>query len=375
VSGQLTLRRAAEYAFSVLIVSLFAISGVYAFRGAPFGVSENAAVFERPEWSREIDSHLGFPAYRLRDDGSALAVGRIVMLNPEQLRITVFPDVNLEPVARSKVVLMRTNGQALWALVPEDARLKIAKEMERVVSSVRDRFVAIVRDPAFDENYRRRLQDIVIDAYDRLRVDRNLNIARDRAIEIYRREYAQELTDTLLLMALPRLREAALEMMSPSWQEMMDLVTQGKIDLTPLADAAADLLRDTEFFDSMVLHGLHVSRDRRFWRLGVVLADAFIDEVSDDPRTEELLDDMARDPAFRSELQLLEREAARATTTVFTAVVGRGPEMTPDTLAVRIIRYIVLRRPHVVAVILPSETPDTPVGLLRRYEPLVPAAL
>jgi|GEM_PF-692072 len=365
----MTIRDAAAYLFSVLIVAAFAASGVYAFHGAPFGVTENAAEFERPAWSREINSHLGFPAFRLREDGSAIAIGRVVMQGPERLRISVFPDMKADPVGQLRVILMETNARSLLALVPDDSRMKIAKDMERVARSLRDRFVSIVRDPAFDESYRQRLQDIVIDAYRGIRADPTLDLATDRAIEIYRREYASDLSDELLMVALPRLRAAALEMMTPTWQGMMDLVTEGRFDYTPLGNAAADLLRNDAFFDSLVVHALDLGRDRRFWRLGVVLADAFIDEISDDPRTEALLEDISRDPAFNSELQVVEREAAAATTTIFSSVVGRGPEMKPDSLAVRIIRYILLRRPRVVAVVFQSDQAP-PTGMLGRYEPL-----
>jgi hypothetical protein len=368
----LTLRDAAAYLFSLLIVAAFAASGVLAFHGPPMGATENAAEFERPTWARDINNHVGFPAYRLRDDGSSVAIGRVAILSPERLRLAVFPDVEMEPVGEARVLLLETNARSLLALVPDTSRLQIAKDMERVARSMRDRFVTIVRDPAFDEAYRTRLQQIVVDAYRKVRSDPALSQATDRAIEIYRREYAPELSNSLLLAAVPRLRAAALEMMIPSWQGMLDLLTEGKVDYSPLGDAAADLMRNDAFFDSLVIHALDLGRDRRFWQVGVVLADAFIDAISDDPRTEALLDDIAQDPAFNAELQVLEREAAAATTTIFSSVVGRGPEMQPDALAVRIIRYILLRRPRVVAIVV-QKGETLPSGILERFTPLTRA--
>lgn len=367
----MTPRDVAAYLFSCLIVAAFAASGVYAFHGAPTG-RENAAVFERPDWAREINNHVGFPAYRLREDGSSVAIGRVAMLSPESLRISVFPDVDMDPVAGSRVLLLETNARSLLALVPDTSRTQIARDMERVARSMRDRFVAIVRDPAFDEAYRNRLQEIVVDAYRQVRADPGLDMATDRAIEIYRREYASELSNSLLIAAIPRLRAAALEMMTPSWQGMLDLLTEGRVDYSPLGDAAADLLRNDDFFDAMVIHALDLGRDRRFWQVGVLLADAFIDAVSDDPRTEALLDDISRDPAFHAELQVVEREAAAATTTIFSTVVGRGRDMQPDALPVRIIRYILLRRPRVVAIVL-EEGEEPPSTMLERFTPLTRA--
>ena len=144
----------------------------------------------------------------------------------------------------------------------------------------------------------------------------------------------------------------------------------GGIDFEPVVRAAGDILTDETLQRAAVSNLFDVARDDRVWRLGVLFADAYVDELSSDPRLEKLVEDLFRDPAFRAELQLLEREAAAATTAVFSRFVGRGADSKPDILAVRIIRYILLNRARLVAVIVPKE-PDPSRELLYRYTPLV----
>lgn len=357
------------YLFSLAILFGFGMSGVYGFSGSPFLARENVRDFVRPAWSREISGPHGYPAYRLKDDGSALAIGRVLLTDMERIEVSVFPDLDMAPLTESEVVLMRADARALWALVPPSSKAEIAVVLERVASSMRDRFVSIVRDPAFDANYRARLQEIVEDAYIRLRRNPALSITSGSVAEIFGEEYSARLADTLLPLVLPRLRQAAFEMLTPSWQGVQGLMLEGKIDFEPIGRAAMDILADEALQRVAMNNMLDVARDDRVWRLGVLLADAYIDELSSDPRLEALIEDLFRDPAFRAELQMLEQEAAAATTAVFSRVVGRGGDMKPDTLAVRIIRYILLNRPRLVAVILPK-TSDRPHELLLRYEPL-----
>ena len=76
-----------DYALSVAIVCGFALTGIYAFSGSPFKTSEQAEIFDRPAWSQDINDIRGYPAYRLRGDGSSLAIGRVTGLGPDRLEV------------------------------------------------------------------------------------------------------------------------------------------------------------------------------------------------------------------------------------------------------------------------------------------------
>ena len=362
-----------DYALTVAIVCVFALTGIYAFSGSPFTANEQAERFDRPSWSQDINDVRGYPAYRLRSDGSSLAIGRVIGLGPDTLEVSLFPDMTVEPVANSRVILMPTNAGALWALVPTTSKHEISAKMEELASLTLDRVVTIVQTPAFNQAYRARLQAIIADAYEGINRDPSMSLATKRATEILKTEYAPRLSDILATMVMPRVRQAALEMLTPSWAGIRDFLSHGEIDLSPLGRAATEVLSDEAFLRSVSNQIIDAAADPRIWRFGITYSDALIGRVSSDPRIQGLIDDIAADPAFRSEMRVLEQETARAITDIFGRVVGRGPEMKPDTLAVRIIRYILLRRPRMVAVIMPMDQVP-PSDLLTRFSPLTVAS-
>src|SRR3546814_3208987 len=90
-------------------------------------------------------------------------------------------------------------------------------------------------------------------------------------------------------------------------------------------------------------HMLEIAEDERAWRVGALLADAFLDALTDDPRLEPLVDKMLRDPRFADDFRTLESELSAMSLQVFGRIVERSHGR-PDTLAVRVIRYILLNR-------------------------------
>jgi len=357
------------YAFSLAIVGGFTMSAVYAFSGSPFARDRNAAEFKRPAWSSEISSFNGFPAYRLREDGSALAVGRLVALGPDRMRVSLFPDMVAEPIEQSRVVLLQTDARALWALVPTPAKAEIFATVEIMANEVRDRFLAIARSPAFSDRYAPTLRKLMLEAYEKTMDNPARSVARNRVLSIIEEEYTDQMARDLLAIALPRLQRAVLEMVSPTWRNLSDLLTEGRIDTRPMTRAVGDILTDDAFQATVADNVRGILRDDRVWKFGMSTGNAYIEVLTSDPRAEHLLDEVAADPAFRQEMHALEKRAADTMMTVFSRIVGRGADGKPDTLAVRIIRYIMLHRPRLVAVIVGSgQTP--PSDLLHRYEPL-----
>src|SRR3546814_9320106 len=130
-------------------------------------------------------------------------------------------------------------------------------------------------------------------------------------------------------------------MMLPSWQAMQDLVVEGKLDTGPLERAAADIMVDPEVQRLAMLHMLEIAEDERDWRVGALLADAFLDALTDDPRLEPLVDKMLRDPRFADDFRTLESELSAMSLQVFGRIVELSPGR-PDTLAATLIRYTLL---------------------------------
>src|SRR3546814_19992576 len=96
-------------------------------------------------------------------------------------------------------------------------------------------------------------------------------------------------------------------MMLPSWQAMHDLVVEGKLDTGPLERAAADIMVDPEVQRLAMRHLLEIAQDERAWRVGALLADAFLDALTDDPGPEPLVDKMLRDPRSAHDLSTLRK--------------------------------------------------------------------
>lgn len=355
------------YVLTLGILAGSALLGVWGFRGSPLLDTADSRVFARPPWTLEVATLNSYPAYRLTADGTAVPVGRAVMLDEGRVEMRLFPDLRLVSFEDSRVVLLETDVKSLWSLVPAASKGEIGRIGERLVSVLRDRLVAIIGQPAFAADYRDPLQVIVEDAYERMWRDPKLQLVNRTIGDMFRRAGGEQLAAALLPIALPRLRTAAFEMMVPSWEGMQDLVVEGRIDTRPLERAAADIMIDPEVQRLMMRHVLEIAEDERSWRVGAMLADAFLDSLTADPRLEPLVDRMMRDPRFSRELRTLETELSAMSLEVFSRIVERSKGR-PDTLAVRVIRYILLNRRQLVALVVENGSPAA--AELSRYVPL-----
>jgi hypothetical protein len=145
-------------------------------------------------------------------------------------------------------------------------------------------------------------------------------------------------------------------------------VVEGKLDTRPLERAAAEIMIDPKVQRLMMRHLFDIAEDERSWRVGALMVDAFFDTLTADPRLEPLVERMLRDPRFSRELRTLETELSAMSMQVFSRIVERGNGH-PDTLAVRVIRYILLNRRRLVALVVKDGSPAA--RELSRYEPLV----
>jgi len=225
-----------------------------------------------------------------------------------------------------------------------------------------------VRHPTFSADYREPLQAMVETAYFRMWEDPRMQLTGRTIRDMFDRADGEKLAAAILPIALPKLRAAAFKMMMPSWQAMQDLVFEGKVDMRPLERASAEILIDQEIQRLLVRHLFDIAEDERAWRVGALMADTFLDALTADPRLQELVDTMLRDPRFDPEMRLLEVELSAMSMEVFSRIVERN-DGRPDQLAVRVIRYILLNRRRLVAVVVEDGSPAA--HELSRYAPLI----
>lgn len=358
------------YALAVAVLAVSGLLGIWGFRGSPLLDSADARVFGRPAWTEGMSTPSTYPAYRLSADGTAIPVGRAVLLDEERVEIRLFPDLERVSYDNSRVILLETDVKALWSLVPRASKEEIARVGERLAGAMRGRFVAIVGQPAFVTDYREPLQAIVEDAYMRMWQDPKMQLIGRTVSDMFDRADGERLAAAMLPIVLPKLRRAVFEMVLPSWESMHDLVVKGKLDTRPLERAAAEVMVDSQVQRLMMRHLFEIAEDERAWRVGALMADAFFDALTADPRLEPLVDRMLRDPRFDRELRTLETELSEMSMAVFSRIVERT-DGRPDTLAVRVIRYILLNRRRLVALVVEDGSPAA--RELSRYTPLVEA--
>lgn len=356
------------YLFSIGILAFAGLLGVWGFRGSPFLDSADARMFARPDWTAEMATPSTYPAYNLSADGTAVPVGRAILLDDQRVEMRLFPDLQTISFSGARVILLETDVRALWSLVPRTSKDEIARVGERLVGVLRDRFVTMIGQPAFTDDYRKPFQVIVEDAYIQMWRDPKMQLINRTVRDMFDQNDGERLAAALLPIALPKLRSAVFDMVLPSWQAMQDLVTEGKLDTRPLQKAAAEIMVDPAVQRLLVRHLFDIAEDDRAWRVGALMADAFLDALTADPRLQPLLDKMLRDPRFARELRILETELSKMSMEVFSRMVERSNGR-PDTLAVRVIRYILLNRRRLVALVVRD---DSPAALeLARYAPLV----
>ncbi len=356
------------YALTAAVLVISGLLGIWGFRGSPLLDTADARVFARPAWTEGIAAPSSYPAYRLAADGTAIPVGRAVLLDGERVEMRLFPDLEAISYDDSRVVLLETDVKALWSLVPGASKDEIAAIGERLVGVMRDRFVTMVGQPAFVTDYRKPLQAIVEDAYVRMWNDPKMQLIGRTVREMFDQADGERLAAAVLPIAIPKLRRAVFEMVVPSWDAMHDLVVEGRLDTRPLERAAAEVMVDPEVQRLMMRHLFGIAEDERAWRVGALMFDSFLDALIADPRLDPLVDRMLRDPRFARELRTLETELSAMSMQVFSRIVERNNGR-PDTLAVRVIRYILLNRRRLVALVVRDGS--AAARELSRYEPLV----
>ena len=356
------------YWLTVGILAVSGLLGIWGFRGSPLLDTADAKVFARPGWTEGMATPSSYPAYRLAPDGTAIPVGRAVLLDGDRVEMRLFPDLETISYADSRVILLETDVKALWSLVPGASKDESAGLGERLIGVMRDRFVAMVGQPAFVTDYRMPLQAIVEDAYARMWQDPKMQLIGRTVREMFDQADGERLAAAVLPVAIPKLRRAVFEMVVPSWDAMHDLVVEGKLDTRPLERAAAEVLIDPDVHRLIMRHLFDIAEDERAWRVGALMADSFIDALLADPRLDPLVDRMLSDPRFARELRTLESELSAMSMAVFSRIVERNNGR-PDTLAVRVIRYILLNRRRLVALVVQDGSPAA--RELSRYQPLI----
>src|SRR3546814_7178282 len=132
------------YLVTAAVLAVSGLLGIWGFRGSPLLDTAAARNYARPAWAVGLPALNSYPAYRPAADGTAIPVGRAVMLDDERIEMRLFPDLRNVSFEGSHVVMLETDVKALWSLVPATSKADIGKVGERLISLLRDRLVSII---------------------------------------------------------------------------------------------------------------------------------------------------------------------------------------------------------------------------------------
>jgi hypothetical protein len=342
--------------FSTLAVITFLGSGIYAIDG-PFRTdAPRPWHVEFPAWIGEIVSPGHIPAYYIRPDGSALPVGRANLLL-KGLEIKLFPDKGLETEDALAVYILPTDAKAVWALVPPDSKAAVRERAERMARRIQSQFLAMIGKPEFNKGYLTRFKAISTDAFVAAWSDPRIEMLRSVRDDLVNETNARAFVDEVMPIIMPALRNAALEILTPDWEKLRALLLEWRIDAKPLARAAETVMENDKVRASVMKLATGLADNPKAWRIGSFVIDIYLDHLTKDERFEQLARDLLRDPAFSNDLRTVEVEVSDFATTLFKFIAERGDVSVPDTLAIRLMRYVLLKRLSAVAVLAPRDSP------------------
>lgn len=361
-------------AVSAACLLFAAVAGSVAFYGAPWARPQAARAYEIPA-QQELPRFGGetWPVYLIDGDGGALLVGRAWRPLPRHVVVQPFPDMREVAFDSATALVMETSVRAMWSLVPEGGRETIAAEIRRLLVASRQGFGDILDSPRFRSHYRPRLERVA---------ERVLRAAwshpetraagQDLTALLQRRETA-ELFDTTMGLLASNVAAAVLEIASPTWEKLGDMVRLRGLDTSPINRAVIDTLTDEAVRDALVSEAVRLLGEPEAERFARVLVSQVAEAAVRDGELRELARDIVEDPAFAVDLRGLEEDTADGFTEIFYQVVGRSGERRPDPLAVRIIRFVLInRRSNFVLLVPRSHLDDGRLPGLSRLPPLLP---
>lgn len=349
---------------SVVCIGLFLASGIYAVRGSLFDDAVRPIDLRNPAWIGKVVSNGSFPAYYVGRDSASVPVGRVVV-GDEGLDLIPFADTwarlgGAAAVDRVRIHILPTDVKALWATVPQAAKLELATRAEALARYLQNNVVSIVGSPKFARRYEDVFRAIGSDAYRAIWDDPRYRLIEATMADLYRPEDGEELAGVIMPIVLPELRDAIIDMLTPHWGNVRTLLLEGRIDPKPFRDAAGRVLMNEKLHEAFLSVLKKTVSNPSVWRVSALVFDIYVENVTSDPRFETLVADLVRDPEFADQIRGIEVELTRFSTGAFDLVVERGDDDIPDTLAMRMLRYILLNRISAVAIVLDEDDPHLP---------------
>ncbi len=357
------MKRENQIAVTATCVILFAcfVMGIFAINGFAGFTQTKASIFPQQIFQDNSRNLRGHPVYQLDQQGRSRAIGRIHLLD-QRARVVFYDDLSLPNPNKGRLILTTGSLASLWNLVPDQNRSDINKDIQGLGDAVVQAIINVTTHPKFLSEYQPELFVLLGEGLEELNQDSAISKKFDETSKLFVDEYAERLSLAMSNALAPYVTEALMEVVTPSWEGFSRLITGGKLNLVPFETISSKLLADEEFKKIVLSELLNFASDNRVLTAGTDLAGVVVEKILDKAAFRTWAQNVFQDPAFRSSFRVLELAAGASVKNMFQKVTGRGPDLIPDPLVMRVLRSMALGRVHVLAIWLPEDDANHPLA-------------
>ncbi|NBT39610.1 MAG: hypothetical protein EBT20_04020 [Alphaproteobacteria bacterium] len=337
--------------FVSAIVILFSLgASFYAIVGNPW-VEPRALWVTQNIFKDNKQNFRGFPVYSLDGQGSAQIVGRI-HLRDQAAKVELFPDLENQANGTEKLYLNTGSVNILWQLVPPNTKQQINQDLVKLGQDLTQLMKITMQTEKFHQEYSSRLEKLLLRQGEALQQSDEFSAKAKRILRIIINEHAERVGSELGLAMTPHLRAALVDLLTPTFEGIQRFITSGDINMRPLQTFGDKVINDPEIGAILQKHVTTITHDPRLWTLSFDLVSMFSKSLLDDPDMQKLFEDVLADKEFKAIFAQAEQKIAQTLDHIVSQIIGRGPNLYPDPLAIRIIRNLFLQRTQVVAIII-----------------------
>jgi NAD(P)H-dependent FMN reductase len=310
-----------------------------------------------PAWVRPGTS---MPAMRAHAERRPSTAGRAQVLPDGRLAVWFYRGA---AVAGAKLTgeILRTDLLALWEVSKQDQRDRVKAAALELASEAISAFDEIVASPEFVESYRPQFNAALTAAANAGWQNPETQAALGQAAAISQLAILEFMVDEVRPVLLDQARSAIWQTLTSNMRSMFGLLSDGKLDLSPIEEALSKALADDKVAEGVRRAVSRIAGSPQVDAFGRAFARATARAINQDRRVHELVVDVMRDPAFRPALNRVGAAAAHLLDVGQSEITGLGEAKQLNPLAGAVFRSVLRGEAEPVLILLPSEA-GTPSG-------------
>lgn len=337
-----------------LILLACVVMGIFSINGFLGLTRPNASMFPQNIFHDNSSNLRGHPVYQLDRQGRSKAIGRIYLFE-QRARVVFYDDLSLPNPAHGRMIVATGSLASLWSLVPDKNRSHINKDIQTLGEAVVDTMTKVTTHPKFSSTYQPEMLRLLSEVLNELNQDAAVSQKFDATSKVFVDEYAERLSLATSDILAPHVAEALMEVVTPSWEGFSRLITGGQLNIVPFETISTKLLANDDFKKIVSSELLKFASDNRVLTAGTELGGIVAEKILDKAEFKILAKNIFYDPAFRGSFRELELVAGQSANGIFKKITGRGDDLIPDPLVMRVLRSMALGRVRVLAIWLPND--------------------